>query len=107
MALRPGTDYCPGKLSDTDRRQCLLTPHHAWSIEFDYSFYRHTLTNENIWARIIAELHNRRLPDTRSVSAGLELQPKVMWLPRGKAVVVVEPPPTVNQPGQDPCHICL
>lgn len=51
----------------------------------------------------------RQLPDTRSVSAGLELQPNVLWLPRGKVVATVGsvPPPTVNQPGQDPCHICL
>lgn len=39
----------------------------------------------------------RRLPDARSASAGLELQPVTIWLPRGK--VVVAPPPTVNQPG--------
>lgn len=60
----------------------------------------------------------RRFPGARSASAGLELQPGVtpappqvwVWLPRGKAVATVgsvEPPPTVNQPGQDPCHICL
>lgn len=49
----------------------------------------------------------RCFPDARSASAGLELQPNGIWLPRGKAVVAVEPPPTVNQPGQDPCHICL
>ena len=50
----------------------------------------------------------RRLPDARSASARLELQP--IWLPRGKVVVVAseaESPLTVNQPGQDPCHICL
>ncbi|MCG3212604.1 MAG: hypothetical protein FOGNACKC_06274 [Anaerolineae bacterium] len=41
----------------------------------------------------------RRLPDARSASAGLELQP-IIWLPRGKVVVAIdEPPPTVNQPG--------
>jgi transposase len=52
----------------------------------------------------------RRLLDARSASTGLELQSGVIWLPRGKVVVassVVEPPPTVNQPGQDPCHSCL
>lgn len=43
----------------------------------------------------------RRLPDARSASAGLELQP-VIWLPRGKVAVAVEPPPTVNQPGLTP-----
>ena len=47
-----------------------------------------------------------RFPGTRSVSAGLELQP-VIWLPRGKVVVAVELPSTVNQPGQDLCHIDL
>ena len=50
----------------------------------------------------------RRLPDARSASARLELQP--IWLLRGKVVVVpseAESPLTVNQPGQDPCHICL
>jgi len=47
----------------------------------------------------------RQLPDARSASARLELQPNVVWLPKGK--VVVEPLPTVNQPGQDSCHICL
>lgn len=45
----------------------------------------------------------RRLPVARSATAGLELQPD-LWLPRGKGVVALEPPPTVNQPGQDPCH---
>lgn len=41
----------------------------------------------------------RRLPDARSASAGLELQP-IIWLPRGKGVVALdELPPTVNQPG--------
>ena len=43
----------------------------------------------------------RHLPDARSASAGLELQPP-LWLPIGKAVVVVEPLPTVNQPGLIP-----
>ncbi len=58
----------------------------------------------------LAERFMRRLSDARSASAGLELQPGVIWLPRGKVVVAVseaEPLPTVNQPGQDPCHICL
>ena len=41
----------------------------------------------------------RRLPGARSASAGLELQPVTIWLPRGKVVVAIEPPPTVNQPG--------
>jgi hypothetical protein len=49
----------------------------------------------------------RRFPDARRASAGRELQPGVIRLPRGKVVVAIEPPPTVNQPGQDPCHICL
>lgn len=40
----------------------------------------------------------RRLPVARSATAGLELQP-VLWLPRGKVVATLEPPPTVNQPG--------
>ena len=48
----------------------------------------------------------RRLPDARSASAGLELQPAI-WLPRGKVVVALEPLPTVNQPGQHPWHSCL
>jgi putative transposase len=41
----------------------------------------------------------RHLPDARSASAGLELQPGVIWLPKGKIVVAVEPLSTVNQPG--------
>jgi Transposase and inactivated derivatives len=48
----------------------------------------------------------RRFPDARSASAGLELH-SVLWVPRGKGVVASQPPPTVNQPGQDPWHICL
>ncbi len=55
----------------------------------------------------LAERFMRHLPDARSASAGLELQPGVIWLPRGKVVVAIEPLSTVNQPGQDPCHICL
>jgi Putative transposase DNA-binding domain len=49
----------------------------------------------------------RRFPGAHSASAGLELQPDHIWLPKSKAVVAGESPPTVNQPGQDPCHICL
>jgi IS605 OrfB family transposase len=49
----------------------------------------------------------RHLPDALRASAGLELQPGVIWLPRGKVVVAIELPPTVNQPGQDLFHICL
>jgi IS605 OrfB family transposase len=59
---------------------------------------------------LLAERFMRRLPDARSASAGLELQPGGIWLPRGKGVAAVseaEPPPTVNQPGQHLCHICL
>jgi len=59
---------------------------------------------------VLAKRFMRRFPDARSASAGLELQPGVIWLPRGKVVVAVsnaEPSPTVNQPGQHPCHICL
>jgi IS605 OrfB family transposase len=58
----------------------------------------------------LAERFMRHFPDACSASAGLELQPGVIWLPRGKVVATVgsvELPPTVNQPGQDPCHICL
>lgn len=58
----------------------------------------------------LAERFMRRFPDARSASAGLELQPGVIWLPRGKVVVAVsgaQPSPTVNQPGQHPCHVCL
>lgn len=75
----------------------------------------------------LAERFMRRFPDpasrtagrcARSASARLELQPSVtpappqvqVWLPRGKVAATVgsvEPPPTANQPGQDPCHICL
>lgn len=47
----------------------------------------------------------RRLPDTRSASAGLELHIP-FDVPRGKVVVAFEPPPTVNQPGQHPYHSC-
>ena len=55
---------------------------------------------------VLAIRFMRRLPDARSASAGLELQPAI-WLPRGKVVVALEPLPTVNQPGQHPCHSCL
>jgi hypothetical protein len=54
---------------------------------------------------VLAIRFMRRLPDARSASAGLELQPAI-WLPRGKVVVALEPLPTVNQPGQHPCHTC-
>jgi hypothetical protein len=67
-----------------------------------------TLPFRNVEAAL-AERFMRRFPDARSASAGLELQPGVIWLPRGKVVVAVsdaEPPPTVNQPGQHPCHTC-
>jgi hypothetical protein len=50
---------------------------------------------------LLAMRFMQHLPGARSASAGLELQP-VIWLPRGKVVVPVEPLPTVNQPGQDP-----
>ena len=50
---------------------------------------------------VLAIRFMRRLPDARSASAGLELQPE-LWLPTGKAVVAVDPPPTVNQPGLTP-----
>ena len=49
---------------------------------------------------VLALRFMRCLPDARSASARLELQPS-LWLPRGKVVVEVVPPPTVNQPGQD------
>jgi hypothetical protein len=55
---------------------------------------------------VLAIRFMRRLPDARSASARLELQPAI-WLPRGKVVVALEPLPTVNQPGQHPCHSCL
>ena len=55
---------------------------------------------------VLAIRFMRRLPDARSASSGLELQPAI-WLPRGKVVVALEPLPTVNQPGQHPCHSCL
>jgi len=55
---------------------------------------------------VLAIRFMRRLPDARSASAGLELQPAI-WLPRGKVVVALEPLPTVNQPGQHPSHSCL
>jgi hypothetical protein len=55
---------------------------------------------------VLAIRFMRRLPDARSASAGLELQPAI-WLPRGKVVVALEPLPTVNQPGQHPWHSCL
>ncbi len=59
---------------------------------------------------VLAIRFMRRLPDAvrcpaSPVSAGLELQPAI-WLPRGKGVVDLEPLPTVNQPGQHPCHTC-
>jgi IS605 OrfB family transposase len=68
-----------------------------------------TLPFRNVEAAL-AERFMRRFPDVCSTSAGLELQPGIIWLPRGKVVVAVsdaEPPPTVNQPGQHPCHIFL
>src|SRR5262249_44128451 len=52
---------------------------------------------------VLAVRFIRRFPDARSASAGLELPPNHVWLPRGKVVVAGKPPPTVNQPGQDPC----
>ena len=55
---------------------------------------------------VLAIRFMRRLPDARSASAPLELQPAI-WLPRGKVVVALEPLPTVNQPGQHPCLSCL
>jgi Putative transposase DNA-binding domain len=55
---------------------------------------------------VLAIRFMRRLPDARSASAGLELQPAI-WLPRGKVVVALEPLPTVNQPSQHPWHSCL
>jgi IS605 OrfB family transposase len=50
---------------------------------------------------VLALRFMRRLPDARSASAGLELRP-ALWLPKGKRVAAVGPPPTVNQPGLIP-----
>jgi len=60
---------------------------------------------------VLALRFMRRLPVARSATARLELQP-ILWLPRGKGVEDwakphSQPPLTVNQPGQDPCHSCL
>ncbi|HPH97056.1 MAG TPA: transposase [Anaerolineaceae bacterium] len=59
---------------------------------------------------VLAVRFMRRLPVARSATAGLELQPEG-WLPRGRAVaakpLAMLSPPTVNQPGQHPCHSCL
>jgi IS605 OrfB family transposase len=54
---------------------------------------------------VLALRFMRRLPDGRSPSAELELQP-VIWLSRGKGVVPVGPPPTVNQLGIIPIPNC-
>jgi Putative transposase DNA-binding domain len=54
---------------------------------------------------VLALRFMRRLPDDRSSSAGLELQPAI-WLPRGKGVAEIGPPTTVNQPGLIPLSNC-
>ena len=55
---------------------------------------------------VLATRFMRCLPVARSATAGLELQPE-LWLPRGKVAAALQSLPTVNQPGQDPCHSCL